>query len=176
MNAFGGGNSEFANGKAAMMLFGRWPQAGFKTNPNISLGVVAPPKDKVRANILFWGGFGIATSSQEADTAFKYLSYVSGEPGAQVWKDWALPAVKSVADSSGLTKDPIEGVWIGELNYLAPRVVHPKSWTVAINKVDCSREGVQHASKTKFQCRIQGEGGAGDYQRNQECGGNLSRT
>jgi multiple sugar transport system substrate-binding protein len=121
MNSFGGGNSEFANGKAAMMLFGRWPQAGFKTNPNISLGVVAPPKDKVRANILFWGGFGIATSSQEADTAFKYLSYVSGEPGAQVWKDWALPAVKSVADSSGLSKDPIEGVWIGELNYLAPR-------------------------------------------------------
>ncbi len=121
MNAFGGGNSEFANGKAAMMLFGRWPQAGFKTNPNISLGVVAPPQDKVRANILFWGGFGIATSSKEADTAFKYLSYVSGEPGAQVWKDWALPAVKSVADSSGLSKDPIEGVWIGELNYLVPR-------------------------------------------------------
>ena len=30
MNAFGGGNSEFANGKAAMMLFGRWPQSGFK--------------------------------------------------------------------------------------------------------------------------------------------------
>lgn len=29
-------------------------------------------------------------------------------------------------------------------------VVHPKSWTVALNKVLCSREGVQHASKTKF--------------------------
>ena len=121
MNAFGGGNSEFANGKAAMMLFGRWPQSGFKTNPNISLGVVAPPKDKVRANILFWGGFGIASSSTQPDTAFKYLSYVSGEPGAQVWKDWALPAVRSVAESSGLADDPIEGVWIGELDYLAPR-------------------------------------------------------
>ncbi len=121
MNAFGGGNSEFANGKAAMMLFGRWPQSGFKINPNISLGVVAPPKEKVRANILFWGGFGIAASSTQPDTAFKYLSYVSGEPGAQVWKDWALPAVKSVAESSGLADDPIEGVWIGELNYLVPR-------------------------------------------------------
>ena len=121
MNAFGGGNSEFANGKAAMMLFGRWPQGGFKTNPNISLGVVAPPQDKVRANILFWGGFGIATSSLQPETAFKYLSFVSGEPGAQVWKDWALPAVKSVADSSGLSADPIEGVWIGELNHLVPR-------------------------------------------------------
>ena len=121
MNAFGGGNSEFANGKAAMMLFGRWPQGGFKANPNISLGVVAPPQDKVRANILFWGGFGIATSSSQPEIAFKYLSFVSGEPGAQVWKDWALPAVKSVADSSGLSADPIEGVWIGELNHLVPR-------------------------------------------------------
>jgi ABC-type glycerol-3-phosphate transport system substrate-binding protein len=121
MNSFGGGNSEFANGKAAMMLFGRWPQSGFKENPNITLGVVAPPQDKVRANVLFWGGFGIATSSKDPDTAFKYLSYVSGEPGAQVWKDWALPAVKSVADSSGLSKDPIEGVWIAELNHLVPR-------------------------------------------------------
>ncbi|MBE0698475.1 MAG: extracellular solute-binding protein [Anaerolineaceae bacterium] len=121
MNAFGGGNSEFSNGKAAMMLFGRWPQSGFKTNPNINLGVAPPPQDKVRANILFWGGFGIATSSTNPDAAFKYLSYVSGEPGAQVWKDWALPAVKSVADSSGLSTDPIEGVWIGELNHLVPR-------------------------------------------------------
>jgi multiple sugar transport system substrate-binding protein len=121
MNAFGGGNSEFANGKAAMMLFGRWPQSGFKENPNIVLGVVAPPQDKVRANVLFWGGFGIATSAKDPDTAFKYLSFVSGEPGAQVWKDWALPAVKSVADSSGLSSDPIEGVWIAELNNLAPR-------------------------------------------------------
>jgi multiple sugar transport system substrate-binding protein len=121
MNSFGGGNAEFDNGKAAMRLFGRWPQAGYKKNPNIVLGVVAPPKDKARANVLFWGGFGIATSSKDPKTTFKFLSYTSGEPGAQVWKDWALPAVKSVAESSGLTKDPIEGVWIGELNYLAPR-------------------------------------------------------
>jgi ABC-type glycerol-3-phosphate transport system substrate-binding protein len=77
--------------------------------------------DQVRANVLFWGGFGIASSSKYPDTAFKYLSYVSGEPGAQVWKDWALPAVKSIADSSGLSSDPIEGVWIAELNHLVPR-------------------------------------------------------
>ena len=29
--------------------------------------------------------------------------------------------MKSVADSSGLAADPIEGVWINELNYLVPR-------------------------------------------------------
>jgi ABC-type glycerol-3-phosphate transport system substrate-binding protein len=46
MNAFGGVNSEFANGKAAMMLFGRWPQGVSRQIPNISLVVVAPPMDK----------------------------------------------------------------------------------------------------------------------------------
>ncbi len=121
MSAFGGGNPEFSTGKAAMMLFGRWPQAGHKTNPLISLGVAAPPKDKARANVLFWGGFGIATTAKAPAATAKFLTYYTGEPGAQVWKDWALPAVKSVAESSGLTKDPIEGVWLNELNYLAPR-------------------------------------------------------
>ena len=121
MNSFGGGNQEFANGKAAMMLFGRWPQSGFKKNPNIDLGVVNPPTDKVRANVLFWGGFGIASSSKVPADTFKFLTYYTGADAAQIWKDWALPSVKSVADSSGLSKDPIEGVWIGELNHLAPR-------------------------------------------------------
>ena len=40
-----------------MRLFGRWPQSGLKENPNVDLGVAAPPQDKVRANVLFWGGF-----------------------------------------------------------------------------------------------------------------------
>lgn len=121
LNQFGGGNSEFDNGKAAMRLFGRWPQSGLKNNPNVDLGVAAPPQDKERANVLFWGGFGIASTAENPDLACKFLTYYTGEPGAQVWKDWALPAVKSVAESSGQISDPIEGVWIGELNHLAPR-------------------------------------------------------
>ncbi|MCJ7695932.1 MAG: sugar ABC transporter substrate-binding protein [Anaerolineaceae bacterium] len=121
LNAWGGGNPEFANGKAAMYLFGRWPQAGFLDNPNIDLGVVAPPQDAKRANVLFWGGFGIASTSMRPTASYTFLQYYTGEGGAEVWKDWALPAVKSVADSSGLSTDPIEGVWINELNYLFPR-------------------------------------------------------
>jgi len=38
-----------------------------------------------------------------------------------VWKDWALPAVAEVAETSGMAQDPIEGVWLNELNHLAPR-------------------------------------------------------
>lgn len=121
LNQFGGGNSEFDNGTAAMRLFGRWPQSGLKNNPNIDLGVVAPPQDAQRANVLFWGGFGIASTSKAPDIVCKFLTYYTGEPGAQIWKDWALPAVTSVAESSGQASDPIEGVWIGELNHLVPR-------------------------------------------------------
>ena len=121
MNAFGGGNSEFDNGKAAMRLFGRWPQAGMKQNPNIDLGVAPLPAGAVRAGVLFWGGFGISSLSENPEAAWRFLRFYTGAEGAEVWKDWALPTVKSVADSSGLSSDPIEGVWLNELNHLAPR-------------------------------------------------------
>lgn len=121
MSLFGGGNSEFDNGQAAMRLFGRWPQAGYKENPNIDLGVVGPPAGAERANVLFWGGFGIASTAENPEAAWRFLRYYVGEEGSEVWKDWAIPPVQSVAESSGLADDPIEGVWINELNYLVPR-------------------------------------------------------
>lgn len=121
MNAFGGGNTEFENGKAAMRIFGRWPQAGLKQNPNVDLGVVGMPVGKQRANVLFWGGFGLSELSKNKEAAWRFLRYYTGKEGAETWKDWALPTVKSVAEEAGLTKDPIEGVWLNELNYLAPR-------------------------------------------------------
>jgi multiple sugar transport system substrate-binding protein len=49
---------------AAMRIFGRWPQAGMKENPNIDLGVVGMPVGAQRANVLFWGGFGISCAER----------------------------------------------------------------------------------------------------------------
>jgi len=121
MNAFGGGNSEFDNGTAAMRIFGRWPQAGMRENPNINLGVVGLPAGAERANVLFWGGFGISSLSENPEAAWRFLRFYVGAEGAQVWKDWALPAVASVAEEAGMMQDPIEGAWLGELNHLAPR-------------------------------------------------------
>jgi multiple sugar transport system substrate-binding protein len=121
LNAFGGGNSEFDNGTAAMRLFGRWPQAGMRENPNIDLGVAGPPAGAERANVLFWGGFGISALSENQEAAWRFLRFYVGAQGAEVWKDWGLPTVASVAESSGQATDPIEGVWIGELSHLAPR-------------------------------------------------------
>lgn len=116
-----GGNADFDNGKAAMRIFGRWPQAGYRDNPNIDLGVVGVPAGKARANILFWGGFGIFAGSKHPEESWRFLSYYVGEEGSQVWKDWAIPPVASVAEEAGLTEDPIEGVWISELDHLVPR-------------------------------------------------------
>ncbi len=129
-----GGNAEFENGKAAMRLFGRWPQAGYKKNPNIDLGVVGVPVGKVRANILFWGGFGISSTSKNPEAAWRFLKYYVGPEGSEVWKDWAIPPVASVAEKAGLTTDPIEGVWISELNHLAPRAyVFTPFWNEAVD-------------------------------------------
>ncbi|MCW5861130.1 MAG: extracellular solute-binding protein [Caldilineales bacterium] len=116
-----GGNPEFENGKAAMRLFGRWPQASYLKNPNLDLGIVGPPVGKVRANVLFWGGFGIAATAKNPQAAWRFLRFYSGEPGAQIWKDWALPAVTTVAQSSGKSNDPIDAVWIAELANVKPR-------------------------------------------------------
>ena len=120
-NLWAGGNPEFENGKAAMRIFGRWPQAGFKKNPNLSLALVGVPAGQKRANILFWGGFGIFKGSKHPEAAWRFLRFYTGEQGSQIWKDWAIPPVASVADQSGMSKDPIEGVWISELNRLSPR-------------------------------------------------------
>jgi ABC-type glycerol-3-phosphate transport system substrate-binding protein len=104
-----------------MRLFGRWPQAGYLTNPNLDLGIVGPPVGDERANVLFWGGFGISSTAKNPEAAWRFLKYYTGEPGSEVWKDWALPAVQSVAESSGKTDDPIDAVWLNELQYVKPR-------------------------------------------------------
>ncbi len=121
MQAFAGGNQEFADGKAAMMVLGRWPQAELRKNPKIDLGVVGMPVGKQRANVLFWGGFGIANGSTHKDAAWSLRRFYTGIQAARTWAGWGLPTVTSVATSSGLRNDPVEGVWLGELNYLKPR-------------------------------------------------------
>jgi len=73
------------------------------------------------SNQLFWSGFSIFGGTKHPEEAWRFLSYYTGEEGSQVWKDWAIPPVASVAEEAGLTTDPIEGVWIDELNYLSPR-------------------------------------------------------
>lgn len=121
ISLFGGGNREFETGKAAMNITGHWPESDYQKNPLIDLGVVGMPVGRERANVLFWSGFGINSASAHKDEAWHLLQFYAGEQGARVWKDWGLPSVKSVAQSAGTTNDPLEGVWLSELNHLVPR-------------------------------------------------------
>ena len=124
-----GGNSEFDNGKAAMRIFGRWPQAGYLENPNIDLGVAMMPYSEERANIFFWGGFGIFSRTENPEAAWRFLRFYVGEEGSQVWKDWAIPPVATVAEEAGLFDDPIESVWLNSLYRIKSRAyVYTPYW------------------------------------------------
>lgn len=116
-----GGNPEFETGKAAMRLFGRWPQTGLLSNPNVSLGVVTVPSGDKQANVLFWGGFGVFSGSKNPEAAWRFLKFYTGAEGSEVWKMHAIPPVAAVAESAGMTTDPIEGAWIKGLSFLADR-------------------------------------------------------
>lgn len=121
LDPFAEGNDQFERGVAAMRVFGRWPQASLRKNAVVDLGVAGVPSKMRQANILLWGGFGIASLSQHREEAWRFLRFYVGTEGAEVWKDWGLPTVTSVAEAAGLDKDPIEGVWLGELEHLVPR-------------------------------------------------------
>ena len=116
-----GGNTEFADGKAAMLIFDRSIEPELLANRNLDLGVVGLPQGETRANILFWEGYGVTSTSAHPRTAANFLTFYTGAAGNEVWVDAALPTIQSVAESSGLSTDPIESVWINELNYVVPR-------------------------------------------------------
>jgi ABC-type glycerol-3-phosphate transport system substrate-binding protein len=104
-----------------MLIFGRWPESDLRKDPAVDLGLVGMPVGTERANVLFWSGFGIYSGSLNQEAAWRFLRFYAGEQGAEVWKDWGLPTVQSVAESAGLIGDPLEGVWLRELANLKPR-------------------------------------------------------
>lgn len=128
-NQWAGGNPEFANGTAAMRLFGRWPQSGLLNNPNVDLGVVSVPVGDKKANIMFWGGFGIFSGTKHPEAAWRFLKYYVGEGGSKVWIKHGIPPVASVVKEAGMDQDPIEGVWIKSLEDVADRAyVYSDFW------------------------------------------------
>ena len=92
-----------------------------RTNPNVDLGVVKVPAGDKKADVLFWGGFGIFSGTKNAEAAWRFLKFYVGAEGSKVWEQHGIPPVASVAQEAGLTTDPIEGVWIQSLNFLVDR-------------------------------------------------------
>lgn len=122
LSAFSGGEDFFAQGKAAMRLFGRWPQTGYLENQELRpvLGVAPPPVGDQPATVLAWAGFGIAATSDQKEAAWQFLRFLSGPQGAEEWANWGLPAVRLVAISRGIDHDPLDGVWLATLDDVQP--------------------------------------------------------
>jgi hypothetical protein len=112
-----------------MRLFGRWPQSGLLNNPNVDLGVVSVPVGDKKANIMFWGGFGIFSGTKHPEAAWRFLKYYVGEGGSKIWIKHGIPPVASVVKEAGMDQDPIEGVWIKSLEDVADRAyVYSDYW------------------------------------------------
>jgi multiple sugar transport system substrate-binding protein len=120
INKWKGGNDNFANGTAAMMIDGRWPQANLLKNPKLTdnIGVESLPKGTQRANAINWGGFGIYAKSANKAAAWKVLSFfTSAEGGGQYFKDWGLTPLKPIADKNTNTLDK---VWTLQAQFFKP--------------------------------------------------------
>ena len=96
----------FATGKVAMQWTGRWPIKDYRANKDLKFGTVSLPKGKKAANAICWAGFAMYAEGKNKDAAWKLMKFIGAEDGAKAFADYALTAVKSIADSQGLTKDP----------------------------------------------------------------------
>jgi multiple sugar transport system substrate-binding protein len=121
LQAWAGGNREFEDGTAAMVIFGRWTQSAYLMNPKIDFGITSPPMDKVKTNILFWDGCGISSSSENPSQALDFLDYYHGAGSSKIWGDERLPVVKAALNEPSQMLELIDNVWINELNNLSPR-------------------------------------------------------
>lgn len=124
------GNFYFEQGRAGMRLAGRWFLPSLRQNPEVELAVLPPPRGLAHANLLYWAGFGMAREAPHPQQAAELLRIYTGPEAAEIWKDWALPAVSSVAVSAGFTTDPLEKVWLAELDHVVPRAyTFEPNWT-----------------------------------------------
>lgn len=111
----------FQTGKVAMLWTGRWPMKDFQKNKDLNFGTtVLPAGPKGKANVLCWAGFTINSASKNKDTAWKFLKYIAAGDGAKEFANYALTAVKSIADSQNLAKDEFNAPVIKVLDDVKP--------------------------------------------------------
>ena len=109
----------FKQGKAAMLMTGRWPLKDYQ-KANLPLGTLPLPKGKKAANAICWAGFAMYAKSANKDAAWQWLKFVGAGEGASEFASYALTAVKSIADKQGLTKDEVNAPIMAGLDLVVP--------------------------------------------------------
>jgi multiple sugar transport system substrate-binding protein len=125
LGSFGGGNSEFEQGRAAMKISGYWPAKDLANNPQIDLVTLPLPGYHGRkANILYWAGLAISKhpkrTTQRQKLNWQVIRTYCGPEGSQEFSQWGLPAVRKVAQSSLAASRNAQGfspqqVWLDQL-------------------------------------------------------------
>ncbi|MCE7985073.1 MAG: sugar ABC transporter substrate-binding protein [Caldilinea sp. CFX5] len=111
----------FQTGKVAMQWTGRWPLKDYKANPDLSFGTAQLPAGPAgRANALCWAGFTLNAKSENKEAAWKFLKYIAAGDGAKEFANYALTAVKAVADEQKLGEDEYDKHIIADLNNVKP--------------------------------------------------------
>ncbi|MFN8613578.1 MAG: extracellular solute-binding protein [Vulcanimicrobiota bacterium] len=119
LGAFDGGLNGFEQGTAAFKLSGRWPLNSLKQLLGKDLLILPPPRGSHRVNLLYWSGLGVCRKSRQPELARRYVELCASPEASQIWSGWGLPAVRSQA--SRMAADPLERVFLEEMQYLAPR-------------------------------------------------------
>ena len=103
-----------SQGKVASLWAGMWQNAEFRTlKMTDKLQVVKMPKNKMNGSPIGWDTYPILSSSQNPDTAWAFLEYLTTKANGIAFAEAAgnnIPARKSVAQSSVFTDNAPKGV------------------------------------------------------------------
>ena len=125
----------FMTGKAAMLWTGRWPIKDYRANKDLKFGTVSLPKGKKAANAICWSGFAMYSQGKNKDAAWKLMKFIGAGEGAKEFANYALTAVKAIAESQGLTKDPQDSVIMAGLDQVvSPPDFRQEKYGDCVNK------------------------------------------
>jgi multiple sugar transport system substrate-binding protein len=105
----------FASQKAAMNITGIWPSlgdTGYRKTLKFNWGVAPFPRGTSSTNTICYAGFVMSKATKHPKEAWGLIQYMSGPVGDQLWATNGLPAIKSVADKTGATHDPVSSVFL----------------------------------------------------------------
>jgi multiple sugar transport system substrate-binding protein len=106
---------QFASQKAAMSITGIWPSlgnTGYRKTLKFHWAVAPFPRGTSSANTICYAGFVMSRTTKHPREAWGLIQYMSGPVGDQLWATNGLPAIKSVAEKTGATHDPVTSVFL----------------------------------------------------------------
>ena len=127
VDAYAGANL-FTSGVVAMQWTGRWPLKDYKAVEGFNFGTAGLPAGPAgKGNVLCWAGFAINADSNNKEAAWTFLKYIAAEDGAKEFANYALTAVRPIAEAQGLTTDPYDAPIMEDLANVAqiPEFVTP---------------------------------------------------